>query len=54
MSPRVPPIRSFEASTRRLIQRSMGAGANRHAGFAWSPPAPDRLAMSPVFPYIRK
>jgi len=47
MSPRVP-IRSFEASTHRLIQRSTGAGANRHAGFAWSPRAPDRLAMSPA------
>jgi hypothetical protein len=49
MAPRVPPIRSFEASTRRLIDRSTGAGANRYAGFAWSAPAQDRLAMSPAF-----
>lgn len=48
MTRRVPPIRSFEASTRRLIERSTGARANRYAGFAWSPPAPDRLAMSPA------
>jgi hypothetical protein len=48
MASRVPPIRSFEASTRRLIERSLGAGANRYAGFAWSAPAPDRLAMSPA------
>jgi hypothetical protein len=49
MAPRVPPIRSFEASASRLIERSMSAGANRYAGFAWSAPAPDRLAMSPAF-----
>jgi hypothetical protein len=48
MPPRVLPVRSFEASTLRLIQRSTGAGANRYAGFAWSPPAPDRFAMSPA------
>ena len=48
MAPRVPPLRSFEASARRLIERSMRAGANRYAGFAWSAPAPDRLAMSPA------
>jgi P-aminobenzoate N-oxygenase AurF len=48
MFPRVPPVRRFAASTRRLIQRSTGASANRYAGFPWSPPAPDRLAMSPA------
>jgi P-aminobenzoate N-oxygenase AurF len=49
MIPRVPPIRSFEASTRRLIERSTATGANRYAGFAWPTPARDRLAMSPAF-----
>ena len=44
----VAPVRSFEASTRRLIERSASTRANRHAGFAWAGPAPDRLAMSPA------
>jgi hypothetical protein len=45
----MPPSPSFEASTRRLIERSASAGADRHARFAWAAPAPDRLAMSPAF-----
>jgi hypothetical protein len=48
MAPRVPPIRSVEASTRRLIARSAGTAANRYAGFAWAAHPPDRLAMSPA------
>jgi P-aminobenzoate N-oxygenase AurF len=46
--PGVAPVRSFEASTRRLIERSASTRANRHAGFAWAAPAPDRFAMSPA------
>ena len=48
MDPRGPPLHSFEVSTRRLIERSTRAGANRYVGFAWGQPAPDRLAMSPA------
>jgi hypothetical protein len=45
----MPPNLSFKANTLRLIERSASGSAHRHAGFAWAPPASDRLAMSPAF-----